>query len=251
MDLDLSDDQVALRDGIAALLGGRFGIERVRAGFDRAMFDELADAGVFSLPADGFSWADCAVVFEQLGRFCVPGPLVASLLLGGGRVVGCGRRPDPAADRWVEHLDVLEYLLVARRARSCSRRSRGADRCRASSWPLDPLTPVAAIDALPAGDGRRAPTYRMVRGAGARSPRRCNSASPIAAPSSRSTYAKERVQFDRPIGGVPGDQASAAPTCSCAPRWPGPRCTRPARSSTSPASRATDRGISRRQGAGR
>ena len=43
MDLDLSDDQVALRDGIRALLEGRFNSERVRAGFDRQMFDELAD----------------------------------------------------------------------------------------------------------------------------------------------------------------------------------------------------------------
>jgi alkylation response protein AidB-like acyl-CoA dehydrogenase len=78
MDLDLSDDQVSLRDGIASMLAARVPIERVRAGFDRALFDDLAAAGVFSLRADGFSWADCVVVFEQLGRFCVPGPLVAS-----------------------------------------------------------------------------------------------------------------------------------------------------------------------------
>ena len=54
MDLDLSADQIALRDGIASLLGGRFGADRVRTGFDRAMFDELTVAGVFSLRADGF-----------------------------------------------------------------------------------------------------------------------------------------------------------------------------------------------------
>ena len=68
MDLELSDDQVALRDGIAALLDGRFDPDRIRAGFDRAMWDELAAAGVFSLGADGFGWADRVVVFEQLGR---------------------------------------------------------------------------------------------------------------------------------------------------------------------------------------
>jgi alkylation response protein AidB-like acyl-CoA dehydrogenase len=76
MDLELSDDQVALRDGIASMLAARIPIERVREGFDRARFDELADAGVFSLRNDGFSWADCVVVFEQLGRACIPGPLV-------------------------------------------------------------------------------------------------------------------------------------------------------------------------------
>jgi len=58
VDLDLSDDQIALRDGIASLLAARVPMERVRAGFDRAMFDELARGGVFSLRKDGFSWAD-------------------------------------------------------------------------------------------------------------------------------------------------------------------------------------------------
>ena len=94
MDLDLSADQTALRDGIASLLEGRFGMDRVRTGFDRAMFDELAGAGVFSLRADGFSWADCTVVFEQLGRSCVPGPLVACLL---SDVSGVAGLVEPAA----------------------------------------------------------------------------------------------------------------------------------------------------------
>ena len=76
MDLELSDDQVALRDGIRSLCEGRFPIKRVREGFDRAAHAELADAGVFSLRADGFGVADAAVVFEELGRAVVPGPLV-------------------------------------------------------------------------------------------------------------------------------------------------------------------------------
>src|SRR5579859_5903778 len=112
MDLDLSTDQIALRDGIAALLDGRFGMDRVRGGFDREMFEELAGAGVFSLRADGFSWADCTIVFEQLGRFCVPGPLVASLLFDSGRIVGFVDEPQPPGEArvWIEHLDALEDL---------------------------------------------------------------------------------------------------------------------------------------------
>ena len=65
MDLDLSDDQVALRDGIASMLAARIPIERVREGFDRAMFDELTSAGVFSLRADGF--APMAVFVRLVG----------------------------------------------------------------------------------------------------------------------------------------------------------------------------------------
>src|SRR6267378_931121 len=106
MDLELSDDQVALRDGIAALLAGRFGSDRIRAGFDRAMWDELSAAGVFSLGADGFGWADRVVVFEQLGTACVPGPLVAGSLahgLGGlDGIVGGVDRPRSGESAVVE-----------------------------------------------------------------------------------------------------------------------------------------------------
>src|SRR5262249_48547438 len=106
MDLELSDDQVALREGIAAMLAARVPIERVRAGFARAMFDDLAAAGVFSLRNDGFSWSDCVVVFEQLGRACVPGPLASSLLHGRGERAGV------LLDGWVEHLGELDVVVV-------------------------------------------------------------------------------------------------------------------------------------------
>ena len=76
---------------------------------------------MFSLRADGFSWADCVVVFEQLGRFCVPGPLVPSLLLGDGRIAGLVGPTTPPI--WIEHLDALDVLLVGRRRRMhCDRR---------------------------------------------------------------------------------------------------------------------------------
>jgi alkylation response protein AidB-like acyl-CoA dehydrogenase len=198
MDLDLSADQVSLRDGIAALLEGRFGSDRIRAGFDRAAFDELAEAGVFALRADGFSWADCTVVFEQLGRFCVPGPLVASLLLGEGRVAGA---IEVAGDgpAWVEHLDVLEDLYVLR-----GDAIRRIDPARLdvdpSSWPLDPLTPIARVAALPEGEPVDADAAAVWR-AGA-----VLTAAMQVGLTDRCTelavaYAKEREQFDRPIAG--------------------------------------------------
>jgi alkylation response protein AidB-like acyl-CoA dehydrogenase len=194
MDLDLSEDQVALRDGVAAMLEGRFGSDRIRGGFDRAMFDELADAGVFSLRADGFGWSDCVVVFEQLGRACVPGPLVGSLLFGDGRITGV---VEDAAPAWVEHLDALDELVVL--AGPDARRVATADLAgTASPWPLDPLTPVTRIEQLPAGD--------MINADAAE--RRREGATLTAALqlgiADRCTelavaYAKERVQFDRPI----------------------------------------------------
>jgi alkylation response protein AidB-like acyl-CoA dehydrogenase len=199
MDLDLSADQIALRDGITSLLEGRFGMDRVREGFDRDMFAELAEAGVFSLPADGFSWADCTIVFEQLGRFCVPGPLVSSLLFESGRVVGMVEAPEGNGPVWIEHLDVLEDLVV------------GSDNAlhhvdpttlagAPSSWPLDPLTPVAQVKVLPEGTAIDADVTELRRRGAVLTAAlqlgladRCTE---IAV-----EYAKERVQFDRPIAG--------------------------------------------------
>ena len=110
MDFELSSDQEALRDGVRALCEGRFTIEFIRSLIDGVFVDrgrwrELADTGVFSLvlPEDaggvGLGYADAVVVFEELGRALVPGPLVGSFLAAGvvegaasgDAIVGLGR----------------------------------------------------------------------------------------------------------------------------------------------------------------
>jgi alkylation response protein AidB-like acyl-CoA dehydrogenase len=196
MDLELSDDQVALRDGIASVLAARIPIERVREGFDRPMFDELAAAGVFSLRNDGFSWADCVVVFEQLGRSCVPGPLVESLLLGDGRIAGIASDFPPI---WIEHLDALDVLLVHRSGGWQAIEPRAVE-AEPSAWPLDPCTPVAKVQALPEGS----PVDVLLEGRDLRGT--ALTAAFQLGLADRLTemaveYAKERVQFDRPIAG--------------------------------------------------
>ncbi len=193
MDLDLDDDQTALRDGIAALLAGRFDSDRVRAGFDRAMYDELASAGVFALRADGFAWADAVVVFEQLGRHCVPGPLVACLLAGDG-IAGIVERADPV---WIEDLEELESLYVLD-GDTVTRVDPRALAAEVSPWPLDPLTPVARVDELPAGTATGIDGAEWWRAAAVLTAAfqlgladRCTELAVA--------YAKERVQFDRAI----------------------------------------------------
>ena len=197
MDLDLSDDQVAFRDGIASLLDGRFAMDRVRGGFDRAMFDELTEAGVFSLRADGFSWADCVVVFEQLGRYCVPGPLTGCLLSDLHGVVGVVEQPD-AMPAWIEHLDVLDVLLVLDGDRLWDADPRALD-ARPSIWPLDPLTPVAAVDSF-ASCVRVVADVAEFRRAGAVLTAALQLGLADRCTELAVAYAKERVQFDRPIG---------------------------------------------------
>jgi alkylation response protein AidB-like acyl-CoA dehydrogenase len=205
MDLELSEDQVALRDGIAALLAGRFDAARIRIGFDRSVWDELAAAGVFSLGADGFGWADRVVVFEQLGAACVPGPLVAASLAhdlvdGVDGVVGGITRPHGAEPALVEHLDQLEQLVILD--------ADGISVCDASEivgepseWPLDPLTPVTRVATLPEGTrigDREVARKWNLQGAALTAAFALGLAQRLT--DLAVEYARTREQFDRPIG---------------------------------------------------
>jgi alkylation response protein AidB-like acyl-CoA dehydrogenase len=201
VNFDLTADQEALRDGIRSLCEGRFPMKRVRSGFDRPVWDELAEAGVFSLRSDGFGLADAAVVFEELGWALVPGPLVWGYLAAGrtdGVTGGVDVGGGPVV---VEHLDALDTLAVV-----------DADGVRVvptaeladatpAARPLDPLTPVHRVDRLP--DGER------IGGADLSAQWRWEGAvltAAFAVGIARTctdlavAYALERRQFDRPIG---------------------------------------------------
>src|SRR5688572_9482999 len=90
-----------------------------QGGVERCRWRELGDFGVFGLGENGLGWADAVLVFEQLGRALVPGPLVATALASeviqgastGDRVVGLVER-DVEWPLLVEYLDVLDDLLV-------------------------------------------------------------------------------------------------------------------------------------------
>ncbi len=176
MDFELSDDEVALAEGIRRLCAGRFPLERLRAGegsssvVDERGWQELGDAGVFSLRATGddglgLGMGAAAVVFEELGRALVPGPLVAThmaaTLAGGdaaaeGRaVVGSVRRPgtgglDGVAPVVVEHLGALTELVVVDDGGLWSVKPSTVEAVRIERS-LDPLTPLWRAERLPAG----------------------------------------------------------------------------------------------------
>src|SRR5687767_2915423 len=192
MDFELSSDQEALRDGVRALCEGRFTIEFIRSLIDGVFLDrgrwrELADTGVFSLvlPEDaggvGLGYADAVVVFEELGRALVPGPLVGSFLAAGvvegaasgDAIVGLVERPradDGFGDgrqqpAYVEHLGVLDALLVIDDDGVWQVDVASVLASARQPKPLDPLTPVWRVDALPQGtrvaeaaDAQRWPT---------------------------------------------------------------------------------------------
>ncbi|HZU78452.1 MAG TPA: acyl-CoA dehydrogenase family protein, partial [Acidimicrobiales bacterium] len=89
MDFELSDDERSLADGVRRLCAARFPLEALRAQEGRRTLDgagwrALGEAGVFALTVPeedgglGLGRAHLAVVFEELGRALVPGPLAAS-----------------------------------------------------------------------------------------------------------------------------------------------------------------------------
>jgi alkylation response protein AidB-like acyl-CoA dehydrogenase len=197
MAFDLTDDQLALRDGIRALVEGRFAMPRVRGGFDAAMHGELAEAGVFSLLADGFTWTDAVVVYEELGRGVVPGPLVASF--GRDAITTAFDVTVPGAP-YVEHagtaVDVLRLGVDAAEIVAVADLPIGAP----EDWPLDPLTPVWRVDTVATAPGRADRPSAECRREGA-----LLSAAYCVGMADRLTemavdYAQERQQFDRPIG---------------------------------------------------
>jgi alkylation response protein AidB-like acyl-CoA dehydrogenase len=203
VNFDLSDDQLALREGVRRLCQGRFDMARVRKGFDRGGFTELAEAGVFSLRADGFGWPDVSIAFQELGRALVPGPLAWSHLAHGhlDGVVGGIERPAPGAPILVEHPDAIDALTVIDDDGITVVTPDTLEAVTALDWPLDPLTPVSRVGALP--DGRRigdAGLARTWRQQGALLTAAYQVGMAQACVDQAAGYALERQQFARPIG---------------------------------------------------
>jgi alkylation response protein AidB-like acyl-CoA dehydrogenase len=207
MDLELSDDQFALRDGIRALVEGRFPMARIRDGFDRSVWDEASEAGVISLLADGFGPSDAVVVLEELGAALVPGPIIDGVVSHsvagadpGPGIVAIVERPRPYETLVLEHLQDLDALLVLDDA-GVSRVDPAEIEYDRSPWPLDPLTPVSRAAALPEGetigDLEVAQAWRR-NGAVFCGAYLVGMAQRLTDMSVE--YAKERMQFDRPIG---------------------------------------------------
>jgi alkylation response protein AidB-like acyl-CoA dehydrogenase len=219
MDFRLSEDQKALQQGVRAFCGGRLPVEALhelakRGGFDRALWKELAELGVYSLRLPesaggvGLGSADAVVVFAELGRRVVPGPLawshLAAPLVDGaasGDVVvgGLDRTRTGSEPILVEHLDWLDALLVLT-PQGVERIDAKALRGEPVATPLDPLTPVHLVGALPRGERVGGPedAARLRReGAALVSAQLLGIAE--ATTELAVDYAKKREQFGRPI----------------------------------------------------
>jgi alkylation response protein AidB-like acyl-CoA dehydrogenase len=223
MDFRLSEDQVALQGGVRSFCEGRVPFETLavlegKRGFDRELWRELAEMGVFSLRLSeseggvGLGHADAVIVFAELGRRLVPGPLVWSHLAAGlvegaadGEVVvgGIDAITDPPGSGpiLVEHLEHLDALLVLRSdgVYRADPRALGADPL---PEPLDPLTPVHHVGELPGGDriGDAELAAALWRGGAVLTAALCLGLCEATLVDAKE-YAMKREQFGRPIGG--------------------------------------------------
>ncbi|SCD72655.1 acyl-CoA dehydrogenase family protein [Streptomyces sp. DvalAA-19] len=181
MDLQLSDDQRALRSGMRDLLGAVFDRVALRAAVerggvvDRGLWRELGAAGLFALRLPeaaggvGLGLPEAVLLFEEAGRALLPGPLVATHLAAGA-VEGAaeGEAVVTVAEgggRPVAHLAEADAVLVGSGVWAGSGASAGSGRLTglgvltgealaasvAEAGPvrsLDPLTPLHRAEGL-------------------------------------------------------------------------------------------------------
>jgi alkylation response protein AidB-like acyl-CoA dehydrogenase len=226
MDFELSIDQVELATGIRALLAGELPLETLRT-FEGAenvvdpdVWSSLAATGVFTFLVPevdgglGLGLKEAMVVAEEFGRALVPGPVIATMAAapdfapaaaGAGVAIVDATAPNSAAPLLIEHPRSIESVLVLPSMDDAGGEVRVVDAASLDltlvAEPLDPLTPMATL-ARPIESG--AP----LEGASAVALRQRTMILLAAAQVGNATattdlavaYAKEREQFDRPIG---------------------------------------------------
>lgn len=220
MNFQFNEEQIALRDGLRDFGAKRANRERLKeieesGGFDRDLWRDIHELGVFAMarPANrgglGRGCVESTLCLEELGRRVVPGPLVWSCLAtalldgvsDGTKVVGgldlVSRVNTPCM---VEHFQYIDSLLILRPAGVYT-----VDPQTLASEPveklLDPFTPVHYVESLPQGEqvaGEDTARVLWLWGA-------CLAAGQLLGFAEETVdiaceYAKQREQFDRPIG---------------------------------------------------
>jgi alkylation response protein AidB-like acyl-CoA dehydrogenase len=230
LDFELDDDELALQRAAADLLDDLSSPARVRAaidtgdGYDRALWKSMVDQGWMGVELDerrgglGLGAVATSVLLEQVGRHLAPAPFLPSLMALGAlvRAADDGVRE---AEPWVERLvagDAVgcvrwggELVVAAPVADIAVVADEGGVRAidlatagRPNAEPAMDLTrPLGWLRDATGGfvlGGREAAVCLLDRGASFVSAELLGSAGRVLDLSVG--YAKERVQFGRPIG---------------------------------------------------
>ena len=221
MDFELNDDQQALRDAARELLDGRSSSAQVRATFeaeapwDAELWKAMVDQGWTGIAVAedaggvGLGWVEVAVLLEEVGAHVAPAPILQQIValdaltatpwaepLLAGDVIACvaasgAREVVPYAPSAEVAVCVRGNELVA--FVPSSAREPAMDVTREVGW-LDPsaatdVTVLGGVDTVSAFVDRGAMAYAAELLGGAQ---RLLDLSV--------EYAKDRVQFDKPIG---------------------------------------------------
>jgi len=193
-----TSEQLELQRGVRDVLHSAFPLDHLEAGWDASLWEVLTDTGVFSLRTElELGLVEAALVFEELGRACVPGPLVGSFLLAGNDV---GPVTVLDADRHpllVPHLDVAHSVLVLA-GDSSSLLAAANVSGQPVPQPLDPLTPLTELATVPVGSSYGDPAVLRREGALLTAALQLGLAARMT--ELAVDYAKSRQQFGRVIG---------------------------------------------------
>ena len=191
-------EQLELQHGVRDLLSDRFPIDRLSQGFDPPLWRALDETGVFGLRTElGLGLTEAVLVFEELGRAAVPGPLVATFLAGDradGPVALVEAEQSPLL---VAHLDVATAVLVVDQDVRLAPVPVG----RPVAEPVDPLSPLHELDASPGGDVLAGLDVQRTRLEGATLTAALQVGLSARLTQLAVSYAGEREQFGRSVGG--------------------------------------------------
>src|SRR4051794_35370395 len=193
-----TEEQVELQRGVRALLADRYPLDRLNQGYDPVVWQALDDTGVFGLRSElGLGLTEAVLVFEELGRAATPGPLVATSLAdhradGPVAFVEAGQTP-----LLVAHLDVATAVLIVDNDVRLGPVPPGTP----VAEPVDPLSPLHELHQLPEGDVVADLDVKRVRLEGALLTAALQVGLAARLTQLSVTYAGEREQFGRTIGG--------------------------------------------------
>jgi len=195
-----TDEQRELQRGVREVLDSAFPLEKLPGGFDTGLWSTLVETGVFSLRTElELGLVEAALVFEELGRAAVPGPLIGSFLADGladGPVTVLEQLHEPAL---VAHLETAKSVLVLGDTTAWITSSFPGE---ALAEPIDPLTPLYEPVTTPESTGRIAidRDVAQLRREGALLTAALQVGLAARLTELAVAYAKTREQFDRPVG---------------------------------------------------